>query len=1280
VATHGTAVSLLKHSGDEQSAEVNLTLPLPLVVQVLDVGGNPVPNIPISFSWVSFPDGTGGHNLTPTLAVTDSFGRAYGMVTFGNRPGYYIVQAVAQGLSLGQQTFTLAAIPAAAVTLTSGNSQRAAVGTALRNPLVVTVTDQRGLPIEGTDVEFSIVEQPENAGGVSLSSPRVQTDSRGQASTELTLGRRVGTYKVRATWTALPGNPVDFVAFATAGAASQLSAVNSTTKNGIVGGKVVEPITVLVRDSLQNPVSDVPVEFSFGIVPDGAEGQSLSLTNAVTDSTGRASTELTLGNRAGRYSVLVTSSNLAGSPVEFSVVAVGASRLVVRSGDNQSAPISTQPEDPLTVALLDSLGNGISGAPILFSISLAPSEPQNATLENDTVLTNPLGEASTRVTLGNEVGMYRVSATALGFSSPPVEFVVSAIRAPAFLIERTAGHDQRRVVNSLLDTMKVTIKDADGVPIAGVGVSFSITSKPIGASGQRLSVTRSFTDAAGQASTVLTLGNRLGEYIVQAKSSGLPQPTTFRAVATAGAPASLVQSSGNHQRAAIKTTLPNALAVLVTDQGGNPVEGATVTFTVDVIPLNAQGHATTPGQSVTDTAGIARTTFTLGDKVGTYVITASSPALANKSVSFAVVATGGAPAFITHLSGTHQQAVINTTLPLPFSIVVRDSGNNPISGVRVTFAIDSIPPAAIGQALSVTNVITDGLGRASSYLTLGNKVGKYKVSASSSGLTGSPVRFEANATSDQSASLVSGGGNSQIAAVGTTLLEPFVVVASSGEGLPLPGVLVSFSVQNAPPNAQGHRLFPTSVTTDSAGRAVSYLTLGDVAGSYVVAASSQGLSGSPVTFNVMAVRSATISATDGGNQTGSLGSLLQKPFIVTVLDSAGNRLQGVRVRFSILDFPAGASGQDLSITTATTDFNGQASTLLRLGIRPGQYRVVASAPGMIGSPLSFYATATMIAGDANNDTQVNIADVTAVIDHILGRAQLSSTNQVRADMNGNGRIEVHDAVALVNSILESPSSTRPSVLPALSVQNEQAEGATPAPYQAQFELTAAGVRFILNNTQSLKGLQLVFRVKTGSNVTGPDVLFPRLEKMHVPVANRSGEVRVVIYNLENKEIEPGTGPILRLPVQVKSLDDIEILQVIASGPTNAAQAVATIKEVPSPGKYPQTFALDQNYPNPFNAGTTIRFEIPETPSMLVRAEMEIFDILGRKVRTLISGDYDVGRYAVLWDGRDDHGATVPSGVYFYRLKAVTYDGAKAAEVTGRNAFDKVFTKKMVMIK
>ena len=77
------------------------------------------------------------------------------------------------------------------------------------------------------------------------------------------------------------------------------------------------------------------------------------------------------------------------------------------------------------------------------------------------------------------------------------------------------------------------------------------------------------------------------------------------------------------------------------------------------------------------------------------------------------------------------------------------------------------------------------------------------------------------------------------------------------------------------------------------------------------------------------------------------------------------------------------------------------------------------------------------------------------------------------------------------------------------------------------------------------------------------------------------------------------------------------------------------------------FALHQNYPNPFNPTTQIRFALPEAASVT----LEIYNMLGQKVRTLISGEMQAGFHTMQWDARNDLGQQAVSGVYLYRLQA-----------------------------
>jgi hypothetical protein len=80
---------------------------------------------------------------------------------------------------------------------------------------------------------------------------------------------------------------------------------------------------------------------------------------------------------------------------------------------------------------------------------------------------------------------------------------------------------------------------------------------------------------------------------------------------------------------------------------------------------------------------------------------------------------------------------------------------------------------------------------------------------------------------------------------------------------------------------------------------------------------------------------------------------------------------------------------------------------------------------------------------------------------------------------------------------------------------------------------------------------------------------------------------------------------------------------------------------------PKPTTLYQNYPNPFNPSTSITFYLPKQQHVTV----SIYDVKGGRIRTLVEGTKSVGRHVILWDGKNDNGSQVGSGVYYYRLKA-----------------------------
>ena len=87
---------------------------------------------------------------------------------------------------------------------------------------------------------------------------------------------------------------------------------------------------------------------------------------------------------------------------------------------------------------------------------------------------------------------------------------------------------------------------------------------------------------------------------------------------------------------------------------------------------------------------------------------------------------------------------------------------------------------------------------------------------------------------------------------------------------------------------------------------------------------------------------------------------------------------------------------------------------------------------------------------------------------------------------------------------------------------------------------------------------------------------------------------------------------------------------------------------------PTNFDLHQNYPNPFNPATVISFDIDRA----AQVELSVYNMLGRKIRTLFDEHASAGSYSITWDGTDSHGQRVASGVYFYRLESADSSDSK----------------------
>ena len=1165
------------------------------------------------------------------------------------------------------------------LTLVSGNGQSAAPSSVLPAPFVAAVRDYYGNPIPGIPVTFAITGTPGGATGQNLSVTNATTDVNGRATTVLTLGNTAGAYSVAATAAGLAGSPIAFTATATGSpppppppppAATSIVMTAGQGQTDTVSTQLDNPFVVTVLSQSGTPFAGTAVRFAIAVTPAGASGTVLSDTLVTTNAAGQAFTKLTLGNKVGTYTVTVSSGSLIGSPITFTATAVAGRPvyLSATSGNNQTAPVRTTLPQAFVVTVTDTFGNAKQGVTVRFAMASMPVGAQGQTLSDTSVITGANGQASTRLTLGDSVGVYGVTASSGSLLGSPAAFSATAIASTAAAsMVLTFGDGQRgRVNTTLTDPLVVTVINASGNPVAGVPVTFAIVDTPAGAAGQRLTALQALTDSLGHATTSLTLGSRPGVYRIAATSAGLAgSPIMFTATAEVGAAASLVFVSGYNQIGVAGTTLAQLFVVTVLDGAGNAVPGATVIFAVDSIPLGASGQFFNGASSVavtTNSLGVASVSFTLGDRAGIYRVTAVSSGLSGSPIVFRATATiAGGAVSIVYTAGDWQSAPILTDLVHPLIVTVLSASGSPIAGQPVTFALDSIPAGAIGQTVTPITVITDVLGQASTIVKLGSKVGVYKITASSGGLAGSPIEFQVSATVGAPRTLAYITGDNQIQPITSTLNSAFVVrVLDVGEN-PVPGVAVQFTLDSIPTGATGQSLRVINSLTDADGRASALLALGNRVGIYVASAMSGGLAGSPIRFSARATTGAPVAMfmTSGNEQTGFVSTELPAPFIVNILDISGNPVPGVAVQFALDSVPSGARGQSLRIINSATNELGQASVVLMLGDKVGRYTVTASSSGLLGSPTRFAATASILVGDVNSDREINIADLTSVIDHILGKFTLTGNDSAKADMNKDGRISVADVVAMQNLLLGVPqsglsSSDEPDRALASLLNLLQSTADSTLTVKGEFVLTDNGVRFSMMNLIPVKGVQLVVRFRSATTIQRPDVIFPRAAVDSFYVGSSGRELRLLAYNPANIPIAAGEGPLFRLPIKLASLDEIEAIQFIVSArdstlPFDKALKASVEKRLPTPQEIPFAFILYQNYPNPFNSMTRIDYEVADLQGRAADVLVQVYNLLGEKVKALASGRHASGRYSVTWDGTDSRGQKVPSGTYYYRL-------------------------------
>src|SRR5207249_3252735 len=414
----------------------------------------------------------------------------------------------------------------------------------------------------------------------------------------------------------------------------------------------------------------------------------------------------------------------------------------------------------------------------------------------------------------------------------------------------------------------------DGNPVGGVSVTFAVAS----GGGTVSPTTPVTTNANGTAAvTSWTLGPTAGPNSLTATASGLAgSPVTFTATGTTGAASSIALNGGNNQSATAGTAVAIEPSVIVRDANGNPVGGVSVTFAVA-----SGGGTVTPTTSVTTGAnGIAAvTSWILGPTAGPNSLTATASGLTGSPVTFTATGTTGAASSITLNAGNNQSATAGTTVATPASVIVRDANGNPVAGVSVTFAV-----ASGGGTVSPTAPVTtnaSGIAAVTSW-TLGPTAGPNSLTATATGLAGSPVTFTATGTAGAAATLAKSSGDNLTGQVATRLQTPHIVLVSDANSNPVAGVTVTWAAASG-----GGSVDPAASTTDVNGHAQTFRTLGVLIGTQTTTATATiGSTATTVTFSISATAAGAsqMTAAGGDGQTGTVGTTLPTQASVRVAE------------------------------------------------------------------------------------------------------------------------------------------------------------------------------------------------------------------------------------------------------------------------------------------------------------------------------------------------------------------------------------------------------------
>ncbi len=1224
--------------GDSQAGLVGSVLPKPLKAKVVDQRGKPIPGFDVIYKIIE----GGGKIAGDSVAVIKSDTTtkvAAAEFKLGPTPGTNnnIVEASViykdkplPGSPIRYTASSSIGEPTELVEV-SGNYQRTVVGSPLEYPIVVMVGDAYRNPYSSRPVTFTV-----KAGGGYLDGDSTKksiaknTDNNGKAQVLLTVGRSSGqnnnevevvSFKA-GTQTHLTNSPMIFYASGTASAAHTLETVSGTAQpRSPVRQALPQPFVVKVKDRDDNPVPDHPVRWEIPQGNGSFDGLTDSIKTVPTNADGISQVYYYPGPIAGLQNIVRAHSwnqvPLNGSPRTFAIDTKEGPVSAKNSLVTATSPVLADGESKSTivVTLQDDWGNKIANKVVGF-LSVSGSNNIQSGFWNPA---DAKGQAEGYLASKKaEVKVIKMRDITDGIN---LEDTAKVRFTPlkAHSIGYVSGTDQMGNFGTVVrNPIKAIVVDINGNPIPSHPVLFEAYE----GGGyiwehQGLGAPFVHTDENGIASANWVMGPSAEVNRARAIATGLVGSGDVRYIATAheGKPHRMNPESVNSQSGTAGWPLNDPFIVKVVDENNDPIFDYPVKFKVEY------GGGKFNGSSVvtikTNPFGQASQILILGKIAGSNVVSVEAPALLGSPIGFTAQGFAGDAAKVVKWAGEGKNGPVGGTIN-GIQVKVTDIFDNAVSGYTVNFAVNKGSANINGSGAVTTG--PDGI--ASVGIVLGQVTGEIEIIVGTPGLIGDGLITKVYAVASSAVSMQIYHGNEQKGTIERELVYPFSVLVLDQYGNPAGGQNVPVSFVRIEGN--GMLLDGPTVTADENGIASARFQLGNLTGeSYKVWAINNNLTGSPLEFKASGVTN-------------------KYPIIAPIQDATVRENQNISfkvnatdddqdpVRYGIRNLPAGASYDSLG----TKRFNWTPS-YFQAGKHIIHFMAWDNKDGFDDEPV------TVNVENVNRMPQITYYE--PISTQLVGHKEIGETFrflvQVSDPDNDELTYEWYDngiLVSIKNSydfyVADENLGTHTIIIKVFDGYD------TVERNWELFVKVPVQLAHFSGLVVERKGVEL----KWETTVEVAHAGFNLLRKSSSDADYQQVNKHLIRSDCTNKY------SFIDRNITVGEAYNYKLEDVSISGEKTQHDPITVFVA------RPKDYKLFQNYPNPFNPTTRIEYQLPK-PAMLT---IKIYNTMGQEVKTLVDEAKEAGYHAVIWNGLDNSGTPVASGVYYYRLVTKTFTEVK----------------------